>query len=89
MNKILFFIITMLFANLSIDAQSYKIYGHVYFHDKSQPLSYASVKNCNTQQVVLSDSVGYFEIQVNKNDSLTCSYMGMQIKLHPSRMKKQ
>ena len=66
----------MLFANLSIDAQSYKIYGHVYFHDKSQPLSYASVKNCNTQQVVLSDSVGYFEIQVNKNDSLTCSYIG-------------
>lgn len=72
----LFFIITILFANLSIDAQSYKIYGHVYFHDKSQPLSYASVKNCNTQQVVLSDSVGYFEIQVNKNDSLTCSYIG-------------
>ena len=43
MNKMLFFIITILFANLSIDAQSYKIYGHVYFHDKSQPLSYASV----------------------------------------------
>ena len=78
MNKILFFIITMLFANLSIDAQSYKIYGHVYFHDKSQPLSYASVKNCNTQQVVLSDSVGYFAV-----------ILGMQIKLHPSRMKKQ
>lgn len=76
MNKSLFIMVMMFFASLSIEAQSSQLHGHVYFHDKSQPLPYASIKDCNTQQVVLSDSVGYFEIQVNKHDSLVCTYIG-------------
>ena len=76
MKRFIFVIVSALCVCMSIMAQSYMLNGHVYFQDKTHPLSYASVKNNNSHKVVLSDSLGHFEIQVSGNDSLSCSYIG-------------
>jgi hypothetical protein len=75
MNKFIFCII-MIVASMSADAQSFKAKGQVCLADKHDPLPYAVIRNCNTDDVVFSDSLGYFEIPVNKGDSLVCSYIG-------------
>lgn len=82
MKRFILVIVSALCVDMSM-AQSYMLNGHVYFQDKSHPLSYASVKNNSSHKVVLSDSVGHFEIQVSGNDSLTCSYIGCLDKVAP------
>ena len=82
MKRFILVIVSALCVDMSM-AQSYMLNGHVYFQDKPHPLSYASVKNNSSHKVVLSDSVGHFEIQVSGNDSLTCSYIGCLDKVVP------
>lgn len=88
MIKIVVFMAAMCCMNLSVMAQSYKLNGHVYLQDKTQPLSYASIRNDNTGNAVLTDSLGHFEIQVNGTDTLTCSYIGCSNKVVPVTNRK-
>lgn len=74
MNKYFFCLFLLLMVNISAVAQSDKVSGHIYFHDETLP--YASVKNVRTQDVVLSDSTGRYEIAAIGSDSLICSYLG-------------
>lgn len=74
MNKYFLCLFLLLMVNISAVAQSDKVSGHIYFHDETLP--YASVKNVRTQDVVLSDSTGRYEIAAIGSDSLICSYLG-------------
>lgn len=88
MNRIVISMAMMSCVNMSALAQSYKLSGHVYSQGKTLPISYASIRNDNTGNAVLSDSVGHFEIQVNGTDSLTCSYIGCSNEVVPVANRK-
>ncbi len=88
MNRVIFVIAAVLCVNMSIVAQSYTLNGHIYFQDNTHPLPYASVKNTSSQEVVLSDSLGHFQIHVTGNDSITCRYIGCLDKMVPVSNRK-
>lgn len=88
MNRIVISMAVMSCVNMSALAQSYKLSGHVYFQGKTLPVSYASIRNDNTGNAVLSDSAGHFEILVNGTDSLTCSYIGCSNEVVPVTNRK-
>lgn len=61
-------------------AQQINVSGHVFVHDRQQPLFYSTIKSIAGKAVAYSDEKGYFEIKADKNDTLVVSYLGCKDK---------
>lgn len=80
MKRFLWVIILVVACRIVASAETITVSGHVYLHDKTMPLAFAIVESSNPKQKTTTDSVGYYNIQTEANDSLVFSYLGCKSK---------
>lgn len=76
MLKNLFLLIFVFLLVMPCMPQTFNVSGHVYLHDRQQPLFYSTITNLTGQHVAYSDEKGYFEIPAAINDTIVVSYIG-------------